>query len=207
MHKSSTIYKQVQNSSKQICQLRGQQRMHFFHWRKHYCGLWTGILAGSNGFKVKMPIMYLFLRETQHFTSHAVNWGTWTGVVWIIVMFLSAVWTLILTAPFTAEDPLVSKWCNAQFHNSFWWRNKTHEWPEGRVSTFSANFQFWVKLFTLSLKCFICSYSFFTKSWCNKLFPWSKRYNIFDLYFGVFLLILESISSSCVYNIKTYITC
>ncbi len=23
----------------------------------------------------------------------------WTGVVWIIVMFLSAVWTLILTAP------------------------------------------------------------------------------------------------------------
>ncbi len=26
-----------------------------------------------------------------------INW--WTGVVWIIVMFLSAVWTLILTAP------------------------------------------------------------------------------------------------------------
>ncbi len=27
-------------------------------------------------------------------------------VVWIIVMFLSAIWTLILMAPFTAEDPL-----------------------------------------------------------------------------------------------------
>ncbi len=30
-------------------------------------------------------------------SSPDVNW--WTGVVWIIVMFLSAVWTLILTAP------------------------------------------------------------------------------------------------------------
>ncbi len=31
------------------------------------------------------------------FPSQDINW--WTGVVWIIVMFLSAVWTLILTAP------------------------------------------------------------------------------------------------------------
>ncbi len=30
------------------------------------------------------------------FPSQDVNW--WTGVMWIIVMFLSAVWTLILTA-------------------------------------------------------------------------------------------------------------
>ncbi len=30
--------------------------------------------------------------------------------LWIIVMFLSAVWTLILMAPiYTTEDPLVSK--------------------------------------------------------------------------------------------------
>ncbi len=45
------------------------------------------------------------------FPSQDVNW--WTGVMWIIVMFLSAVWTLILTAPIW--DPLVSKWCNAKF--------------------------------------------------------------------------------------------
>ncbi len=38
-------------------------------------------------------IFYLF----QIWSSPDVNW--WTGVVWIIVMFLSAVWTLILTAP------------------------------------------------------------------------------------------------------------
>ncbi len=31
------------------------------------------------------------------FLSQDINW--WTGVVWIIVMFLSAAWTLVLTAP------------------------------------------------------------------------------------------------------------
>ncbi len=41
--------------------------------------------------------MDLFLTNTQIFTSQDINW--WTGVVWIIVMFLSAVLTLILTAP------------------------------------------------------------------------------------------------------------
>ncbi len=39
----------------------------------------------------------LFLTNTQLFTSQDINW--WTGVVWIIEMFLSAVLTLILTAP------------------------------------------------------------------------------------------------------------
>ncbi len=45
-------------------------------------------------FEVKKVLMMdLF----QLLSSQDVNW--WTGVVWIIVMFLSAVWTLILTAP------------------------------------------------------------------------------------------------------------
>ncbi len=51
--------------------------------------------------QAKNILMNLFLTNMQLFTSHDVNW--WTGVVWItlriIVMFLSAVWTLILTAP------------------------------------------------------------------------------------------------------------
>ncbi len=42
-------------------------------------------------------MMDLFLTNMQLFTKQDINW--WTGVVWIIVMFLSAVWTLILTAP------------------------------------------------------------------------------------------------------------
>ncbi len=41
--------------------------------------------------------MHLFLTNTQHFTSQDINW--WTGVMWVIVMFLSAVWSRILTAP------------------------------------------------------------------------------------------------------------
>ncbi len=42
-------------------------------------------------------MMDLFLTNMQLFASQDINW--WTGLVWIIVMFLSAVWTLILTAP------------------------------------------------------------------------------------------------------------
>ncbi len=58
-----------------------------YHWRKYNYGLWTYI-------EVKNVLMMdLF----ELLSSPDVNW--WTGVVWIIVMFLSAVWTLILTAP------------------------------------------------------------------------------------------------------------
>ncbi len=32
-----------------------------------------------------------------------------------IMMLLSDIWTLILTAPFTEDDPLVSMWCNVKF--------------------------------------------------------------------------------------------
>ncbi len=67
--------------------------------------------------------MSLFLTNTQLLASQDINW--WTGVVWIIVMFLSAVWTLILTAPIhcrgsTGEQVM-------QCYNSpnlFWRRNK-----------------------------------------------------------------------------------
>ncbi len=62
--------------------------------------------------------MDLFLTNTQFVSSQDVNW--WTGVVWIIVMFLSAVWTLILTAPIHCRG---SKWWNATFLQ-IWWRNK-----------------------------------------------------------------------------------
>ncbi len=51
-----------------------------FHWRKHYYGL---VLVQN----------VLFLTNTQLLVSQDVSY------LWIIVMFLSAVWTLILTAP------------------------------------------------------------------------------------------------------------
>ncbi len=73
MHKSSTVYEQKQYKTNSVWILMWQQRMHFFiGWS--VIRLWTHIWARSDR-----------------------NW--WTGVVWIIVMLLSAVWTLILTAP------------------------------------------------------------------------------------------------------------
>ncbi len=60
------------------------------------------ILAKSNGLKLKNILM---LDLFQLLSSQDVNW--WTGVVWIIVMFLSAVWTLILTAPIQCRESIV----------------------------------------------------------------------------------------------------
>ncbi len=48
-------------------------------------------------------------------------------VVWIIVMFLSAVWTLILTAPIhcRASTGVSKYWCSKYISpNVFPWRNK-----------------------------------------------------------------------------------
>ncbi len=44
----------------------------------------------------------------QLLSSQDVNW--WTGVVWIIVMFLSAVWSLILTAPIHCKQIFIFGW-------------------------------------------------------------------------------------------------
>ncbi len=84
------------------------------------------------------------------FTSTNIDYGLvfWTltdglescGLLWCFYQLLN-----ILTAPFTPEDPLVSKWCNAKFLHPFWWRNKFIYISDGlRVSTFSGNFHFWV---------------------------------------------------------------
>ncbi len=56
-----------------------QTRWHF-HWRKRYYGLWT--LARFSDYFSKSNFKDFFL-----LSSPDVNW--WTGVVWIIVMFLS----------------------------------------------------------------------------------------------------------------------
>ncbi len=42
-------------------------------------------------------MMDVFLTNMQLLTTQDINW--WAGVVWIIVMFISTVCTLILTAP------------------------------------------------------------------------------------------------------------
>ncbi len=106
----------------------------FFPGRKRYYGLWIFWP------EVKM----LNLTNTQLFTSQEVNW--WTGVVWIIVMFLSAVWTLIPTAPIHCRASTDEQVMQCNFYpNLFRWRNKRISILDDlRVWTFSTNVHFWV---------------------------------------------------------------
>ncbi len=65
----------------------------------------------------------------------------WCGLLWCFYqLFGLSFWR----HPFTAEDPLVSNWCNATFLQ-IWWRNKLIYIFDGlRTSKFSAYVQFWV---------------------------------------------------------------
>ncbi len=76
-------------------------------------------------FEVKTTsMMNLFLTNMQIFTSQDIN--LWTGLL--------SFWR----HPFTAEHPLVNKWCNAP--NLFWWKNKLIYILNGlRLRTFPAN--------------------------------------------------------------------
>ncbi len=70
-----------QNSSKLICSwilMWESTADALFHWRKSYYGLWTLCIL------VKSVLM---LDLFHLLSSPDVNW--WTGVLWIIVMFLS----------------------------------------------------------------------------------------------------------------------
>ncbi len=64
-------------------------------------------------FKDINVLMDLFLTNKELFNSHDVN--CWTGVDWIIVMFLICCLDSFWRHPFTAEDLMVSEWCNVKF--------------------------------------------------------------------------------------------
>ncbi len=61
--------------------------------------------------------MDLFITNMQLFASQCIH--CWTGIVWITSGLLWCFYQLFGLSfwrhPFTAEDPLVSKWCNATF--------------------------------------------------------------------------------------------
>ncbi len=72
----------------------GQQRIDFFT----VGSVIMDIMDWFFGQRLSLKLMInLFFTNMHLFTLQDINW--WTGVVWIIVIFLSAVWTLILTAP------------------------------------------------------------------------------------------------------------
>ncbi len=67
-------------------------------------------------FKVKRHFMN-YKNFFFFFTSQDFNW--WTGVMWIIGCFYQLFELSFWRHPFTAVDPLISKWCNAKFLQTF----------------------------------------------------------------------------------------
>ncbi len=86
-------------------------------------------------------MMDLFLTNIYLFNLKDINW--WTGVVWITCGLLCCFYQLFRLSfwrhPFTAEDPMVSKWCDAKFLQIFSDEEKLIYMVGLSVSTFSAN--------------------------------------------------------------------
>ncbi len=105
-------------------------------------------------------MMALFLTNMQLFTLQEINW--WTGVVWItcgLLWYFSQLFGLSFWwHPFTADDPLVSKWRNAiRFSKFFRWRNKLFYILNGlRVSQFLATFLLWLWFADFLILCWTC---------------------------------------------------
>ncbi len=98
--------------------MRGQQMMDFF---------FTGGNAIDSFYDLKQEfkLFYsvLFLKNMRLLSSQDIN--RWTGVLWIIVMSLSDVWTLILTAPIHCSGSIDEEVMESYISpNLLWWRNK-----------------------------------------------------------------------------------
>ncbi len=70
-----------------------------------------------------LPTIGLFL-----LSSADVNW--WTGVVWIIVMFWSSVWTLILTAPIHCRASIAEQVMESYISSNLKQQQTPLRWPE-----------------------------------------------------------------------------
>ncbi len=80
-----------------------------------------------NQVEVKNVLMTnVFLINTVFLFTGLVDGFWWTGVVWILQCFYQLFGLSFWRHPFTAEDPFLSKWCNATFAQipMFPWRNK-----------------------------------------------------------------------------------
>ncbi len=128
MHRSSTVYK-----------LKQSKTVHKYdkyrHIDKYVGGSWCERTAEDGLFplevallsimdsyfgqkqRFKVLITDLFLTNMKPLASQDVNW--WTERVWITCGLLWCFYQLFGLSfwwhPFTAEDPLVSKWCDAKF--------------------------------------------------------------------------------------------
>ncbi len=74
----------------------------------------TLIWTKSNGLKLKIPWWCICFLQTNSFSLHKMltDGLEWCGLLWCFYqLFGLSFWR----HPFTAEDPLPSKWCNAKF--------------------------------------------------------------------------------------------
>ncbi len=133
----------------------------------------------------------LFLTNMQLFTSQDINW--WTGVVWITCGLLWCFYQLFGLSfwrhPFTAEDPLVSKWCHATFFQICSDEEKTNlhlRLPEGEYIL--SKFSFLGELFFLKETFYLLWIIKEDKRWC--------LFSVFFIYIYIFGLYNESQCSS-----------
>ncbi len=105
--------------------------------------LWTHILVKN----------VLMLDLFQLLSSPDVNW--WTGEVWVIVMFLSAVWTLILTAPIHCRASIAETLMQRHISTNLM-KKQTHPnlgWPDGGDVLGELFFEcFVINIFTVIVK-------------------------------------------------------
>ncbi len=105
-------------------------------------------LSQKQWFEIKWQICFL---QTRSFCllKMLIDGLDWSGVdyLWIIVMFLSAVWTLILTAPIHCWGSIVEQAMKWHISPNLM-KKQTHlhlGWTEGE--TFLVNFHFWMNYF------------------------------------------------------------
>ncbi len=97
----------------------------------------------------------MFRTNMQLFTSQDIIWCT--GVVWITDAFISCL-DSFWRHPFTAEDPLVSKWCNAKYDQICSDEEKLIYFLKAqRMSMFSTNIFFGVKSLKMNFIPFLAS--------------------------------------------------
>ncbi len=134
------------NRPKQICgwifDVRGQQGMYFF--TRGSIIMDYGLVSDALKLKPHDDGFVSYKHAAFGFTRCYLM--DWSGVdyLWIIVMFLSAVWTLILTAPIHCRASIGEQIMECYISpNLFWWRNKRICNLDGlRVSTLSVIFIF-----------------------------------------------------------------
>ncbi len=99
----------------------------FFTGEKALLWMTMEILAGNKGLKFKHlndGFVSCIVCYMQLLASQEINW--WTGEVWIIVMFYQLFGLSFWRHPFTAEHPMVSKWCKATFQQIWSYIETTH---------------------------------------------------------------------------------